>query len=419
MQKKILALAVAGLMSGAAFAQSNVTISGLLDVAYENQRVNGGTLATTSGVSRHGLNTQTSFIRFSGTEDLGGGLRALWQVENGVSLDGRSDQGALQFGGRDSWLALQGGFGTFRIGQISTPVGAMAGAVMSAQSGRTGDIRNLITAGQTSGASVSRNVNAGGDPFLDNANCGGAASCAPANSFSVVRRSPAIQYVSPTFSGVTGTLWYELPEQKNGTATGSPVSRKPSVLSGTVTYSAGPLLAGIGYQQHRGLRFDTNAPVGSRNDLKDRIWAFGGSYDFKVVKVGVVHSRLNTGDSAAVADQPLDNNMRAWGINVTAPVGNGEVQVGYARQKWTDNGAWDQNDSKQFTLGYQHNLSKRTSLVAAYSKITNEARKGHGFYINPNSFNNNVTSAASAGLAGAATAGQDPRLLSLGLRHSF
>src|SRR5574343_1416151 len=91
MQKKIIALAVAGL-STAAFAQTNVTIYGVADVSGQGTTITGAKAPAspqTDG-STFNLQSNSSLIGFKGTEDLGNGVKALFQAETNLNLNGGS-----------------------------------------------------------------------------------------------------------------------------------------------------------------------------------------------------------------------------------------------------------------------------------------------------------------------------------------
>ena len=104
-----LALAVLALLgSTAAFAQSSVTLYGRVNTTVERQEV--GNVKTT------GLFNNSSRFGFKGTEDLGGGLKAGFQLESGFSSDTGASSGA--FFGRQSEVNLSGGFGAVRLGRF-------------------------------------------------------------------------------------------------------------------------------------------------------------------------------------------------------------------------------------------------------------------------------------------------------------
>ena len=115
MQKKLIALAVAGLVSVPAFAQSNVTIYGRMDAGLFNQDDEAGHAVTRVDAS----GWTTSRLGFKGAESLGNGLQALFQVETTLVND---DATGLTGTGRDTFVGLAGGFGAVLMGRLSTPV---------------------------------------------------------------------------------------------------------------------------------------------------------------------------------------------------------------------------------------------------------------------------------------------------------
>ena len=172
MQKKLIALAVAGLASSAAFAQSNVTIYGLLQPSYDMMDVKGGAAGNITGdVTNMAYNN--SRIGFKGEEALGNGLKAIFQIESKVDLvDRGADAGGL--GDRDSFVGLAGAFGSLTFGKHQTAYKKMADfADPFADS--IGDYNNIMavmpgTAGGRFGCTVNdvTNVcedNRGGDEF--------------------------------------------------------------------------------------------------------------------------------------------------------------------------------------------------------------------------------------------------------------
>lgn len=115
MQKKLIALAVAGLVSVPAFAQSNVTIYGRMDAGLFNQDDDAGHAVTRVDSS----GWTTSRLGFKGAESLGNGLQALFQVETQLVND---DETGLTGPGRDAFVGLGGGFGAVLLGRLSSPV---------------------------------------------------------------------------------------------------------------------------------------------------------------------------------------------------------------------------------------------------------------------------------------------------------
>ena len=114
MKRLALVAALAAATAAPAFAQSSLQVYGRLNVSVERQRQQNETEMV--------LQNNSSRIGFKGTEDLGGGLKALFQIEHGFNPDtGAATGGAGGFWARESWVGLGGGFGTLRLG--NTPSG--------------------------------------------------------------------------------------------------------------------------------------------------------------------------------------------------------------------------------------------------------------------------------------------------------
>lgn len=114
MQKKLIALAIAGLVSVPAFAQSNVTIYGRMDIGLFNKDDANGD--STAKVDHSGWTP--SRLGFKGSEDLGNGLKAIFQIETQLTNDSSSTYGNA----RDTFVGVTGGFGTLIAGRNSTPL---------------------------------------------------------------------------------------------------------------------------------------------------------------------------------------------------------------------------------------------------------------------------------------------------------
>jgi len=138
MNKKLLAVAVAAALVAplAAFADSgNVTISGDMKVSVDSLD-NGNT-------RKLNASSNSSHIAFAGNEDLGNGLKAVWQVDSEVAM-GATGNGSNALSSRNSFLGLAGGFGTFVVGKHDTPV-KLLGRKVDLFGDQIGDSRNLIS----------------------------------------------------------------------------------------------------------------------------------------------------------------------------------------------------------------------------------------------------------------------------------
>ena len=315
MQKKLIALAVAGLVSAPAFAQSNVTIYGVVDmgVSYRSDNI------VDSIGSRTGVDSgQQSGNRlgFKGTEDLGNGLKAGFVLEQGFFVDNGQSRSDGNFS-RQSYVSLSGGFGTVALGRLYSPQFNLLGAVDPFGTGTAGQVNNLYV--------------------------------------NDTRLSNTIAYITPNFSGITVTAAYSAQadgiKQENADNTGDLQAWAISPV-----YSNGPLMVGLNYHQ---IQANDVTP-----DPKTKVWDIGGTYDFGMVKVAAMYGNRDT-DSAQESD--------FWMLGATVPVGAaGKVLLSYTSAETNVVGAAADRESEQWAIGYTHDLSKRTNLYAAYADIDNE-----------------------------------------------
>src|SRR4051812_24354305 len=112
MKKTLLAFALLGAFAGTASAQSNVTVYGVVEIAVNYADNGAATNARTFSLDNG--TSLPSRIGFKGTEDLGGGLKALFQLENGFNLDTGAITQTGRIFGRQAWVGLNGGFGTVK-----------------------------------------------------------------------------------------------------------------------------------------------------------------------------------------------------------------------------------------------------------------------------------------------------------------
>jgi len=328
MKKSLIALAVLA-ASGAAMAQSSVTLYGVADagVTYLNGADNWS--GVTSG------NNLTSRLGFRGVEDLGGGLKANFVIEGGFNLD--NGDGASGYAGakagegfqfkRRSTVGLSGGFGEVRMGrELTAAYNATArydvfGSVGIGQSRLWADGGVVDGAGATS-AAVTTNQ----------------------------RISNALTYVSPSFSGFKVGLNYGFGET---TASNS----DSGYMGAGLMYDNGPLSLGLGLER---LNNGVNSVATSDIDA----WSLGGSYDFGVAKL-LAGYRESTVDRAAV-----ENKRSGYYVAATAPVGAGTVRVSYNR--YENELANVTGKADQFAIGYVYGLSKRTSVYGTYAYLKNK-----------------------------------------------
>ncbi|TSE24376.1 Outer membrane porin protein 32 [Tepidimonas sediminis] len=310
MKKTLIALAAVA-ATGAAMAQSSVTLSGVIDVGFE-KRFSGDPFKMTP--NRNGTSNWT----LSGSEDLGGGLKANFQISTSFNADDGSIaahtindglpspavtcpsttsrcNNTSSLGNNGMFVGLSGGFGTVRMGR---PVNTLYG--------------NALFANGTKGVS---NYDANTLLARDIA---GAANTVYVNN--------AIQYHSPRFSGVQVQLEYAPKESTSG--------KNGRGLA--IRYDEGPI--SVTFTNYLGATSSTTQK--SVNQL-------AAAYDFGVARV--LFTWRDQGGAASNADN-------SYALGMTAPVGPGLVYVSYNVRELAA------TDARSVIAGYKYNLSKRTQM---------------------------------------------------------
>lgn len=350
MKKTLIALAALGAMAGAAQAQSTVTLYGLLDANFGSYKTNVavGTGATASvqslkqtKIDGGGLNGNRWGLRVS--EDIGGGMAVIGNIESGFNIDtGASAQGALF--GRKAVVGLTGGFGTVTLGRNTSSYDdvaadhAMMGATIfdpsntnNGNSAATAEAAVLglvapTTAGATALASfVGRNTTWIGY-----------------NS----RFNNSVKYASPSFGGFSGGLMYSLGEDKTNTTGAS------KTVSANLKFANGPLLISGGYQSEATSRTATAKPA-----LENTL--LNVAYNFGVAKVGVGFNRAKYKDLTVLGVTGDLEAQKEVSLSVAVPLGATTLSAGVARSKGDDLGK-----STGFGVQALYSLSKRTTLYA-------------------------------------------------------
>ena len=344
MKKSLIALAVLA-ASGAAMAQSSVTLYGVLDTGLTYSKGE----ESVYGMTHVGGNVN-SRLGFRGVEDLGNGLKATFNLEAGMGVDDGNnymdkDSNGMAFR-RTSTVGLAGNFGEVRLGRMLT----------------------------SSYLAVSRY-----DAFGDTGIGGSLAWNIPQTGYAP-RTENAISYTSPNFSGFKIGAEYGFGEKQK--------ARDSRYFGMGATYDNGPLSLGLGYDR---LNSNTMDGLLAASDLKTV--HLGGAYNFGVAKLLAFYKQ------SKVSNAP---KFKTFGLGVSAPVGAaGEVRASYNNYKISD----DNGKADQLSLGYVHNLSKRTALYGTYAYIKN--KDGLAFQLNG--------AMAGAGLKD----GEKQHGLQLGVRHAF
>lgn len=347
MKKSLIALAAVA-ASGAAFAQSSVTVFGIVDAAvtvYDGKD-------TVSGLGNSG--NSSSRLGFRGVEDLGNGLKAQFWLEGAISNDDGSGVGAGAGQGfefkRRSTVSLLSNYGELRLGRSTTAAYDAVSRYDNFGTIGVGGTRVWSTGGYD------------------------------------VRRSNMLGYYSSDFSGFKFALNYAFGEQTSG-------GRDGSYVGGSATYDNGPLSVGFGAEQFR---------RGTVAGEDITAYGLGASYNFGVVKLAGAY--LNQ-ENEAIAGTKVDRDH--FLLALSAPVGAaGEAKLSYNRYNQDVAGGTDLK-ADQFSLGYVHNLSKRTAVYGTYAYLKNK-NNGAAFTL------------GGAGLdKPAVDAGGKIQAFQVGVRHAF
>jgi predicted porin len=376
MQKKLIAVAVAGLLSGAAFAQSNVTVYGVADATFDMVKVSG---TGTTEPNHNRVSSNSSYLGFKGVEDVGNGLKAVFQFEGGVN----TSSGAGYSFDRDTFVGLAGGFGTVAMGNLTGPTRAL-GASVDVFTGATGIGVNAGIIGKFGGALTGVTVDANTNPTV----AAVGRSSTQVSPFDT-RWKNAIAYISPSFSGVTATIAYVANENKSNTI-------NTSGWDMGVKYDNGPIMVGLTYNP---ASVRNNTPVLGMVDIKMADTRLGASYDFGAAKI------LGLYDRVKVKATGFDEHQTVWGLGVQVPVGAGKIVGQYYKANDISGTGNDNTGGKLYTLGYEHSLSKRTILKATYARITSDKNSAYSFGVN--------------GTTGGAVADSTSSGIQVGIRHSF
>lgn len=310
MKKSLIAVAVLGAIAGAAQAQSAVTIYGILDtgITYANKvptpdnSSNDKKFSVDSGV------IQGSRLGFKGVEDLGGGLKALFQLEAGL----HNDTGAL----KKSVVGLSGNFGSILLGRQTDVLNDLTGAVDHNMDRLEGIRTN--------------------------------------NSIRYTSTKNSIRYNTPNVAGFTGSLIYGFGEAAGQTSNGQSFS-----LGGQ--YANGPLgLRAAYYESKKGTTSSDTSnsnskefKVGNPGDTALRIFSLGSSY-----QAGLARLYGNW----SLVKQPLAS---AWD-GKTALWNNSGTPSYYS------SGSINNSKSEIFELGVNYNLTDPLYLLGSvqYNRLT-------------------------------------------------
>lgn len=313
MLRKLVLAALTASVPFVAAAQSNVTVYGLVDIGVASEDVGAPGTRKTALVS--GTQGQ-SRLGFRGTEDLGGGLKALFNIETGYKLDTGEMASTTAFFARRAVTGFEGSFGSVLLGREYTPIAQVAGATDPMGHGFYGTDLNAFE--ETIRDRIPR------------------------------RASNTVNYKTPSFGGLSGRLVYGFGEQ-----TAAP---KQNLVGLSVEYARDAIYLGAGYHEIE------RVVAGS-----DKQYIVGASY-----KIGAIQVKANY-----LASDPTgpNNKFEQANIGVSTGLGNGRLFTSVQQNK-DETGA----KANGLAATYSYNLSTRTNVYASYANLRNNSLGRFGLY---------------------------------------
>ncbi len=346
MNKKLVAVAIAGLLAAplASAQTANVTLYGRLNLSIEGVKgkqtnnTNPTVFRVTSNSSRFGIR---------GSEGIGNGVNIIFQVENSIGAD--ASGGTIA--GRDTFIGVQGGFGTVRVGRFHAPYDDIHGIFGNSSTALTS---LLGTATMWANAVGDQNVGGGGSQV---------------NGSFDDRYANSIRYDSPNFAGFTGSAQYSALENN------TPGRTNAGAWQVGGFYNNGPLQAGIAYAKHSEIR---------AINLDDQAFSVAGQWNFGMFKVGGVYQKLKY-------DTPTgDLKSDFWALSTHVNLGPGVFFAYYGQAGDGKGGAatgtrvggivkGNDTSAKQWEVSYMYPVTKRTQVYAGYTEIRNENSAWYAF----------------------------------------
>ncbi|HEZ2952099.1 TPA: trimeric porin PorB [Neisseria meningitidis] len=305
MKKSLIALTLAALPVA---AMADVTLYGTIKAGVETSRSvehnRGQVVSVETGT---GIVDLGSKIGFKGQEDLGNGLKAIWQVEQKASIAG-TDSG---WGNRQSFIGLKGGFGKLRVGRLNSVLKD------------TGDINPWDSKSDYLG------VNKIAEPEA---------------------RLISVRYDSPEFAGLSGSVQYALNDNAGK-------YNSESYHAG-FNYKNGGFFVQYGGAYKRHVRVDENV-----NIEKYQIHRLVSGYDNDALHASVA---VQQQDAKLVEDNYSHNSQTEVAATLAYRFGNVTPRVSYAHGfKGSFDDADLSNDYDQVVVGAEYDFSKRTSALVS------------------------------------------------------
>lgn len=328
-------------------------------------QVGAGAYTGVNDEARSRITAGTSNLGFRGSENLGGGLKAIFQMESGFQVDGSPGPG---WANRNSHVGLTGSWGTVSLGMWDTPYKFISLVVNPIRVGYQADQTPVIgNPGFGTPATTTLSGRSGGKP----------------DAAFDRRQGNMIQYMSPNFGGFSGRLMWSVNEGKGPAAAGGPVI-SPTVWSGYLMYDMGNLSLRYAYEQHDdyfgmsqlgGSGGATAANPGS----KDTGHKFVANWRFGSTRIAGIYEQLEYKNDDTAAGAVSSYKRASYYVIGEQKFGNHSLWAAYGR---ADDGSCgrvggascstNSLGADYVSAGWVYNFSKRTQVIATYYRVNNK-----------------------------------------------
>lgn len=321
-------VAAAALLAIAGAAQAQVKVYGTVDIGFGSFEAAHAANSSSRTTKVEGGNMMTSFLGFSGSEDLGGGLKAEFALETFLAPDTGStlSNNAGYFWGRASNVALSGGFGKVALGQYDNPL--FTSGYTYNPFGSSMVLSPTMRHFNYLGTGVQTNITGAGVGF----------DTGWVNS---------VTYESPVVQGFNAVVQFAAKE-----ATGSANANSYAAAG---SYNNGPISATLTYVKGG----KTSAPSATAYTADEKVANLGASYDFGAAKLFAQFTKIS--------DRTNSDKDTIYQVGVSVPVSEKIVALAsYGSLKNKDNGATASTSDRVLSIGADYILSKRTDLYLAF-----------------------------------------------------
>ena len=359
MNKKLIAIGIAAALAAPMAAQAGAEVYG--DARMSVNFSDNGDNTAGNEKSKVDLSSNASYIGFKGDEDLGNGMSAMWQFEQGVDFD----SSAWGTDRRPTFVGIGGGFGVVMGGTFDTPY-------MSA----TDRYDNFIDTKADYNA-IMGSIN--GSAIFDG------------------RSSNTVVYATPDLSGFKAAAAWVMADATNTSSGGDslPITKsdaKKDAYSLSGNYDNGPLSLAAAYQTIQ------KAGLGGVSGKDATAWKVGGSYTIMdATTIALIYENVDVGGNV--------KDRNAFYVNASHKIGSTTLKLAYANADKCGGiaAACDKTGAQQISVGVSQSLTKNTEVYALYTQVNNDNGGTYGLAYGPSN----------------AVTGKDESSFSLGVNHMF